>query len=110
MDEPLWVACLCAAWCRLCDDYGAVFEGTVPAGVRKAWIDIEDHADALDDVDIDNFPTLLIARGDELLFLGTIEPQPATLARLVERAQRGLLPPLTDPHRLVPRLRTALGA
>jgi thioredoxin 1 len=110
MDETLWVACLCAAWCRLCDEYAAVFDTALPAGVRKAWVDIEDHADVLDEVDIDNFPTLLIARGDALLFFGTVEPQPSTLARLVQRAQRGELPPAPDPHRIASRLRAALGA
>ena len=51
-DAPWLVACLCAAWCRTCGDYRAVMAEAEQAhpGVRFAWVDIEDHADALDDI------------------------------------------------------------
>ncbi|MEO7116218.1 MAG: thioredoxin domain-containing protein, partial [Caldimonas sp.] len=59
---PLLVACLCAGWCGSCRDYRATFDalaGQFAGGAVFAWIDIEDDADALGDLDIDNFPTLL---------------------------------------------------
>ncbi len=112
-DEPLRVVCLCAAWCGVCGDYRAVFDAARAEGAataRFAWIDIEDDAELLDDVDVENFPTLLIAQGERALFFGTITPQPATLARLVERARSGELPPVTaapEVEALVRRLHAA---
>jgi thiol-disulfide isomerase/thioredoxin len=88
LDESWLVACLCADWCGTCREYRATFE----AGAREhpsarfVWVDIEDHADALGDLDIENFPTLLIARGDEPRFLGTLLPHAATLTRTLEAA------------------------
>jgi thioredoxin 1 len=91
------VACLCAQWCGTCRDYRSVFDQAL-SGIdhhllRKAWVDVEDHADALGNLDIENFPTLLIARGDEVLFFGTVMPHAATLARMVRSALDGSLPP-----------------
>ncbi|MFX5464529.1 hypothetical protein ABTD44_19340, partial [Acinetobacter baumannii] len=45
------------------------------------WIDIEDQADLVGDLDIDNFPTLLIERGATVAFFGPMEPD----TRLAER-------------------------
>jgi thiol-disulfide isomerase/thioredoxin len=91
---PLLVACLCAAWCGTCRDYAVVFDelgARLGAAAHFTRIDIEDEADQLDALDIDDFPTVLIARGDEVVFFGPITPQPQTLARLVESAQAGEL-------------------
>ena len=89
---PLLLACLCAQWCGVCRDYAPLFEQAA-AGfgeqVRVRWIDIEDEADLLDGLDVDNFPTLLIARGDALLFFGTVTPHAQTLSRLVAGALAG---------------------
>lgn len=53
--------------------------------LRFAWVDVEDEADAMGEVDIETFPTLLIARGPVPLFLGPVAPSGAQLARLVAR-------------------------
>jgi len=112
-DDALQVVCLCAAWCGVCRDYRATFDAAsaeAPAHARFAWVDIEDDAELLDDVDVENFPTLLIARGGRTLFFGTITPQPATLARLLQGAHAGELAPRTDAPEvdaLVQRLRAA---
>jgi hypothetical protein len=86
----LMVACLCAQWCRTCDGYRTVFEETVSglrdAGVEGMWVDVEDQADALGAVDVENFPTLLIARGDAVIFFGPVTPHASTLARLLGAA------------------------
>jgi thiol-disulfide isomerase/thioredoxin len=108
--SPLLVACLCARWCGTCRDYQTTFDAalaTLGAAARGVWIDIEDDAALVDNVDVEDFPTLLIARGGELLFFGTITPQPPTLARLLSRASAGELPPpppLPDVQALVQRL------
>lgn len=86
---PLLVACFCARWCKLCDDYRAVFDAArdaAGAASRFVWIDIEDDEQLLGPVDIVDFPTLLIARSDAVLFFGPLTPQPATLARLLRSA------------------------
>jgi thioredoxin 1 len=90
MDEPpLLVACLCAAWCGTCRDYApllAELDRSIGAPLRTRWIDIEDEAELVDAIDVENFPTLLIARGDRVLFYGTVLPHAATLQRLAETA------------------------
>ena len=48
------------------------------------WIDIEEHADLLGDVDIENFPTLLLQKGAENVFFGTTLPEISIAQRLLE--------------------------
>jgi len=104
MDEPpLLVACLCAAWCGTCRDYApqlAELGRSLGASVRTRWIDIEDEAELVDGIDVENFPTLLIARGPRLLFFGTVLPHASTLQRLAETALANELgpPTLDDPE------------
>ncbi len=89
----LTVACLCADWCGTCRDYRVDFERAVQAqtgaDIHGVWIDIEDQADWVGAVDVENFPTLLIARGDEVLFFGPVTPHPSTLTRLMQAAAAG---------------------
>lgn len=85
------VACLCAAWCGTCGSYRATFEQLAERHPDKlfVWIDIEDHADIVGDLDVENFPTLLIQRDDVVAFFGTMLPDPALADRLV-KAQAAL--------------------
>ncbi|MDB5963454.1 MAG: thioredoxin [Massilia sp.] len=79
------VACLCAAWCGTCGSYRDTFE-TLAARhpqLRFVWIDIEDQADIVGDLDIENFPTLLIQRDDVVAFFGTVLPDAALAERLI---------------------------
>lgn len=80
-----WVIALCAEWCNVCREWRTVFNETAAArpDLNFAWVDIEDEADAMGDVDIETFPTVLIGRGAEALFLGPIQPSAAQLARLL---------------------------
>jgi len=79
------VACLCAAWCGTCGSYRATFEAIAARHPDKhfIWIDIEDQADVVGDLDVDNFPTLLIQRHDNVAFFGTVLPDPALAERLI---------------------------
>lgn len=83
------IACLCAAWCRLCDDYAPVLQAVATelrdAGVivHTHWIDIEDDANLVDDIDVETFPTIVLVHGDRVRFAGPITPQAETLRRLV---------------------------
>jgi hypothetical protein len=89
------VACLCARWCQLCNSYRATFEAAAARHPRHrfVYVDIEDEADRLHAIDVENFPTLVIAEGDRLRFLGVITPQPETLERLLRAAEERNLPP-----------------
>jgi hypothetical protein len=91
--DELLVACLCAAWCDTCREYRAVFDGVMAGlpALQGRWVDIEDEADVLGNIDVDDFPTVLIGRGDQVLFFGPITPQQATLERLLRAAADGSL-------------------
>ena len=84
--DGLTVACLCAAWCGTCSSYRATFEELALRHPDKTfvWIDIEDQADIVGDLDVDNFPTLLVQRGDTVAFFGTMLPDGAVADRLVQ--------------------------
>ena len=91
--RPL-VACLCADWCDSCREYRATFEALAAqfgGAADFAWIDIEDEADALGDVDVDDFPTLLIADSGGPRFHGPVTPQMQTAERLIRSALAGEL-------------------
>jgi thiol-disulfide isomerase/thioredoxin len=79
------VACLCAGWCGTCASYRAVFEQLAARHPDKhfVWIDIEDQADVVGELDVENFPTLLIQRADTVAFFGTVLPDPALAERLL---------------------------
>jgi hypothetical protein len=83
--SPWWVIALCAEWCNVCREWRPAFNETAASrpDINFAWVDIEDEADAMDDVDIETFPTVLIGRGAEALFLGPVQPAAAQLARLI---------------------------
>lgn len=87
------VACLCAAWCGTCASYRTAFDSVAERHPDKlfVWIDVEDQADVVGDLDVENFPTLLIQREDVVAFFGTMLPDPALADRLVkaQAAQSG---------------------
>ena len=89
LDGGSWiVACLCAQWCGTCGAYRAVFEQLAQChpGMHFVWIDIEDQAEVVGELDVDNFPTLLIQKNDVVAFFGTVLPDPKLAERLI-RAQ-----------------------
>lgn len=80
-----WVICLCADWCGVCRDWRAIFEqaaGEYPHA-RFAWVDVEDEAAAMGDVDVETFPTLLVAAASRPLFFGPVLPSAPGLQRLL---------------------------
>ena len=107
--NPLLVACLCARWCRTCETYRDTLEAVrdalhaadPEAALRFAWVDIEDESELVGDLDIEDFPTILLARGDQVLFFGPMLPHAQTLERLLRGAIAGDLAPLT-PAALAP--------
>lgn len=96
-DQPTWwVACLCAAWCGVCRDFLPMFTDSARANprMRFAWVDVEDEDETMGDVDIQTFPTLLVARGDQVLYLAPIPPLASQFTRLLARLQAQ---PVPDP-------------
>jgi thioredoxin 1 len=86
---PLLVACLCAQWCGTCEDYRPLFAQleTEFADARFVWVDIEDEAELVDPIEVENFPTLLIAVAAQARFFGTVTPHIETLRRLIQSAR-----------------------
>ncbi len=80
------VACLCAQWCGTCREYQPLFDQLQAEfpHARFLWVDVEDEAELVDPVDVENFPTVLIARGQVPLFFGTLTPHLETLRRLIQ--------------------------
>src|SRR5438105_7917487 len=85
------VICLCAEWCGVCREWRDIFAQAAAAhpGIRFAWVDVEDEADAMGDVDIETFPTLLIAQGPRARFLGPVQPSAAHVSRMLAGLQSG---------------------
>ena len=104
--DTLLVACLCAQWCGTCRDYQAEFDRLAEAHpeICFVWIDIETHAGRFDDLDVENFPTLLIEDGVTTRFFGTVLPHIAIAERLL--SDLTALPPAVG----APKLRPALVA
>ncbi|HWI81951.1 thioredoxin family protein [Ramlibacter sp.] len=87
-DEPgrdHWVICLCAQWCGVCREWRPAFERAAAGhpSVRFAWVDVEDEAAAMGDVDVETFPTLLIAAAGRPVFFGPVLPAAAQFDRLL---------------------------
>ena len=82
---PWLVACLCAAWCDTCNAYRDSFDELALRHPDKcfAWLDVEDCAELVDALDIENFPTILIQHGEQVAFLGTMLPDISQLQRLL---------------------------
>ena len=93
----LAVVSLCAAWCDTCTQFRAAFERIAAARphIVFVWLDIEDDSTVCGDVDVENFPTLAVYRGDTPIHFGVSLPQEGTVARLIDSlAERSV--PLVD--------------
>lgn len=81
----LVVACYCAAWCDTCNQYRPAFESLAARKPEQlfVWIDIEESEELLDDLDVENFPTILIQSETGNHFFGTMLPHVEHLERLL---------------------------
>jgi len=82
---PRWVFGLCAQWCGVCREWRTAFDAVAARRPQErfVWVDIEDEEDAIGDLDIETFPTLLVGTADQVLFFGTVLPSPQLLERLL---------------------------
>ncbi len=87
LHQTKWlVACLCAAWCGTCTSYRQAFNELAQRHPDKCfvWIDVEDQADWVNDIDVENFPTILVQRQDAPCFFGTMRPDTQQLHKLLQ--------------------------
>jgi thiol-disulfide isomerase/thioredoxin len=93
INKPWLIACLCAAWCDTCNSYKAKFEELSSVHPDKffTWIDIEDQAHLIEELDIENFPTILIQHHETCLFIGTMLPDTKLLNRLISSLELDVL-------------------
>jgi thiol-disulfide isomerase/thioredoxin len=106
----LLVACLCAQWCGTCTEYQPLFtqlQADFP-GARFVWVDVEDEADLVDPIEVENFPTVLISQAGQPRFFGTVTPHLETLRRLIQSSSAADARPLQAPD--VAALTQRLGA
>jgi hypothetical protein len=80
------VVCLCADWCGTCKQYRQPFEALAAQfpQMRFVWLDVEDREDVAGDLDIETFPSILVAQGEQARFLGPVLPQTGVLARMLQ--------------------------
>ena len=81
------VTCLCAEWCDTCVQYRPGFLELAKRFPQCEfhWLDIEDDADAVGDVEVENFPTIRVTRAGQVLFHGTQLPIHEHLRKLLEK-------------------------
>jgi thiol-disulfide isomerase/thioredoxin len=87
--QTAWtVVCLCADWCGTCRDYRQAFERRARDrnDAAHVWLDIEDDADWLGDIDVETLPTLLVLQGERPMFFGPVLPH----IDVVDRTLRAL--------------------
>ena len=71
--EGSWIFVLCAEWCGVCRELKRSIPSSI--GQRVSWIDIEADAHLVEGLDIENFPTLAVFRGEDgWVFYGAVEP------------------------------------
>ncbi len=89
---------LCAGWCRTCDAYRPVVDVLRAAHpeVTWHWVDIEDDAALVDDIDIQTFPTLVLADGGRPWFAGPVLPRADVALRLLAQPVGAARGPVDD--------------
>ena len=66
------------------------------------WIDIEEEAELVGDLDVETFPTIVILDAEQVRFAGPLTPQAVTLRRLLRATLQDVDParawPVVDPE------------
>ena len=82
----LVVVAFCADWCGTCREFRPVLERIAAAHPDWlfAWADIEDDADLVGDIDVDNFPTLAVFRNGVAVHFGVSLPLDQIVTRMLQ--------------------------
>ena len=111
-DHAFLVVGLCAAWCDTCGQFRSDFETLAAKSPETTfvWLDIEDDAETVGDIDIDNFPTIAVFRENRLVHFGVSLPQAGVVSRLLTSLTSEVREAIADPavHALRVRLRERL--
>ena len=104
----------CATWCRVCTEFRPSFArlaGELP-GARFVWLDVEDDSELVGDIEVEDFPTIAVFRGDVPVHFGTTLPHEEVVRRLLLALATDERPAIdvpeavaTLPRRLAPRER-----
>ena len=80
------VVALCAAWCHTCEEFRPAYERIAREfpGAAFVWLDIEDDSDRVDDVEVEDFPTLAVFRGGVPVHFGPSLPHEGVVRRLLQ--------------------------
>lgn len=92
--QNLTIWCLCAEWCVICREFKTSFLNMQFEQPEHEWhwTDIEDHDEALSDIDVQGFPSIIVrSSAGQWCFAGTIEPRTDTLVRLIRSSLAGEL-------------------
>ncbi len=83
VDAAWTVVGLCADWCDACRGYRPQFAAFAASTseARFVWLDVEDDADWVDDIDIETFPTLLVLNRAQPVFFGPVLPRVEVIER-----------------------------
>ena len=83
--RALLVIGLCADWCGTCGEFRADFERLAAerADATFVWLDIEDDAEIVGDIDVENFPTIAVYRDGLPMHFGVSLPQRRIVARVL---------------------------
>lgn len=87
LEKNTWLfVCFCAGWCNSCREYLPQLKKLAKArkDVHFIWVDIEEHADMLGDLDIYKFPSILIQYDNTVAFYSCIHPDAALSERVLQ--------------------------
>lgn len=90
---------LCAEWCGVCRDLKGMFEelSALQPSAHWTWVDVEDHSEIFDDLELDTLPGLLVMLNKRPWFFGSIEPRKDVVLRLVTEILESPAPMLSAP-------------
>ena len=97
--KDLLVVCLCAAWCKACNEFRGTFDRLAQSdpSAQFVWLDIEDESALVGELEVENFPTLAVFRGATPLFYGVTMPQEGVVARTLASIKRDDREPISVP-------------
>jgi thioredoxin reductase (NADPH) len=102
--QTLLVVCLCAEWCTVCRDFKSEYHTLAQQHPEMvfAYLDIEDDETLIGALELDDFPTLAVFRGDTLAHFGVVKAKRDNMASLLRKLSVSPLRSLTPPPALQP--------
>jgi thioredoxin 1 len=90
---------LCAEWCPVCRGFRPAFERLAAEWpeARFVWLDVEDDAELVGDIEVEDFPTLVVFGDGPALHFGVSLPQEAVVRRMLRALAETGRPSATVP-------------